>query len=155
MSALALIDQTDVFLYRDYTNYTSDYVKHFLTTSISDKKEHMLVMNISKTISFYLTNNELRLSVNQKEKFAFKVFELIEASRKSGSLPILYLQPTDYDYASKLEKLLEQRMNAETSLDASTLVFLKSQMRALVAQNKYELAAYTRMKIKDIEKNNI
>jgi hypothetical protein len=155
LSALALIDQTDVFLYRDYSNYTSGYVKHFLTTALSDKKEHMLVMNISKTIGIYLTDHELRLSVKQKEKFALKVFELIEASRKSGSLPILYLQPTDHDYASKFEKLLEQRTKAETSLDVSALAYYKSQMRALVAQNKFELAAYVRMKIKEIEKNNI
>jgi hypothetical protein len=152
LTALCLIDQTDVLLYRDYSQYKEGYVQHFISTAPSDNKAHLLVLNISKLVCSFLVNHEGKIQIAQAEKFAQKLFDLMLALRKDGFLAPVFLKQTDSSYANLLVKLCLKRNEGAAS---SQLNFLQAQLKAFLKVQNYEFAAQIRFKIKNIESNSI
>jgi hypothetical protein len=150
LTALCLIDQTDVLLYRDYSQYKEGYVQHFISSAPSDNKEHLLVLHVSKTVCSYLVSHEGSIQIAQPEKFAQKLFDLMLALRKDGFLAPVFLKQTDSSYANLLVKLCLKRNEGAAS---SQLNFLKAQLKAFLKAENYEFAAQIRFKIKNIESN--
>lgn len=155
LTALCLLDHTDILLYRDYSEYKEGYVQHFICSEPSDNQDHLLVLNITKTVCSFLVNDEEKLSIANAELFSKKLFEWTEITREAQLLAPVYLKNKDLNCTAKFEEICCLRLQSGADYDLNRLQYLYAQKKALIQQNRYELAASVRMKIKEIENNNI
>ncbi len=148
--SFSLIDVADVYLYRDYSNYKSGFVKHFLTSEESSDNNHLLVMNITQTITSYLVDSANELTTSNSEFFSQKVVEWIYETRNGLAFPFIYLRQNDRCYSELLIRCIGHGEHVSRNKKDIKLMFLKAQMKSLLEQSKFESAAQVREKIKQL-----
>ena len=144
-----MIDLTDVLLYRDYTNYKDGYVKHFISTDYSEDKNHLFVINLSKTIGSYLLNEKNEISVRNDEEFSMKVIEWIGEIRKDLFLTPVFLKQNNTNYVELMKELVYNSVLLSERNKENKLKYYEYQMKSLKTHNKFEAAAQVREKIKN------